>query len=811
MPLPPGFELESTPAAVKLPPGFELEPQEKKKPTREELLAAIPGGETAPVSEVPGPRRSIKDVVIGTAEVPLAVGQGLIALPAGAASALYKKATGQPSNIGQEIARFSYQPTTETGRESLQQLGAAFEASKLPPMPGITGGLATAGATRLAGPAVQQTIASPVGQALTQEAGLVAQAAKYPFEQRAAAKQAQRVAQSYQRAPQIEAAKEAQQYGINLNPETSNPSVKAKVVNMIAGSDDANQVLSKSNKQTWNKMAREDMDLPPTTTLNAKAFEEARNNPTIAKPYEQVRNLPSLTADTAVVDSLQNLRQQALIGGEGTARAVDTLVDSAVKQIEQGLDGKAAVDNIRNLRRDANAVYTAQNKGVVPPSPEALALADAKIGVANALESLIEGNIRDPKLLSEFRAARTKYAQIYDWERATDIATGQVDPSVLAKMVREDKLLSDRQAAAGRIAANFPEIADVKGAHNIVPRVTRAGLLGSAGAGLGWSVAGYPGAVIGGVLGGATSEAARLGTLSRMRSPGFQAGMAIPMDYRLPVANQLAQQRAPITANAMVPYDWQQSVNAGEPTYQPNWVYGQRGVEPNVQPEMPTARNLLGAPTGTEQMDLVARQRAWELQSARAADVAAAAREEAAAQAARRPASGEVLLDFDPITGRLRSSSRGLPGATPDVIESTGKSLSSAAEKITAGRLFDLSATEKIAWDKTKIDLAEIEPGFTKLSDTAVVERMLDRQWVADAVKKAKEKAAAFEQIAARAKDEAARRKAAIARERMMDLAESMEEQLRSGRPVAKTGQGPKTREAQRNRLAPNNINELAR
>jgi len=79
----------------------------------------------------------------------------------------------------------------------------------------------------------------------------------------------------------------------------------------------------------------------------------------------------------------------------------------------------------------------------------------------------------------------------------------------------------------------------------------------------------------------------------------------------------------------------------------------------------------------------------------------------------------------------------------------------------------------------------------------------MDRAWVSDAIKKARDKADAFAQIEAKAKDAAAKRKAAADRERMLDLLESLEEQFRMARPVQGTGQGPKTRAAQRNQLRP--------
>jgi DNA uptake protein ComE-like DNA-binding protein len=118
-----------------------------------------------------------------------------------------------------------------------------------------------------------------------------------------------------------------------------------------------------------------------------------------------------------------------------------------------------------------------------------------------------------------------------------------------------------------------------------------------------------------------------------------------------------------------------------------------------------------------------------------------------------------------------------------------------------------MTAAEKVAWSRTKVDLADVAPGFKSLDDKAIANKMMDREWVQDAVTKAREKAEAFEQVATRARTEQARREAVAKRERLMDLAEQLEDQLRLT-PKQKLGQGPKTREAQRNMLNPNPSNQ---
>jgi hypothetical protein len=164
------------------------------------------------------------------------------------------------------------------------------------------------------------------------------------------------------------------------------------------------------------------------------------------------------------------------------------------------------------------------------------------------------------------------------------------------------------------------------------------------------------------------------------------------------------------------------------------------------------------------------------------------------------------VLDIDPITGKLVAGAEGTRGMTPDIqiIESTGKSLSGAADLLASGKSPALmSAEQKIAWDKTKVDLADVVPGMKTLNDKAIAAKMQDRAWVQDAIVKAQDKARAFQDIAARAQTERLRQDALMKREQMLDLLETLEDQFSKARPVKTGGQGPKTRAFQRNMLTP--------
>lgn len=776
-----------------------------------------PAGTRANVQAEPAPRWT--DYATSALEIPVTLGTGLVASAVAPALGVARQlvsgkqpfgtyeAGAEAEKYAQDIAKaMTYTPRTVPGQKGVAAIGEAVQQSGLASLPPVIAPELGV----LAAPATQQAI-----QAAKQEGALISQAARNipAVKARRETAQAARMQQSYERAPQIEAAQEANQLGINLNPAESNPTPANRLRVAMAGESNVDYRVAKSNEQQWNRIAKDELGLPQTATLNADAFEQARSRPEIAGPYNQVRSVGRMTADNDVMQAIDSLRSQALIGGESAATKVDSLVDSALNQISSGLTGQQTLDNIRNLRRNANNIYTAQKKGMAP-SQEQLTVADAQLGIANALENLVEANIKDPTALGNFRQAREAMARTYDYERATNLATGQLDPTEVAKMVKEGKPLSGNLAAIGRIAANYPSAAEIGATQPSAwqSAIKRTGAMGTLGAGIGL-MTGIPGASLAGGTIGGTAGLVGGRLLSRnITSPELQARIAVPTDYRLPV-NELAPGRAPIVENALAPYDWQQAINQGPyTTYTPNWVFGQReGVAPNVQPGVAGGVPLLPSDTPEVVMGRVLNARQFEYGAEKRAAERAAAAAEAAAQAGRQPTSGGVLYELDPTTGRLQPVSRGLPGATPETISSTGHDLASATEKIAAGQKFNMTAAEKIAWDKARIDLAEVAPEFNKLSEKAIFERMQDRDWVADAAKKAREKAAGFEQLANRAKDDAARREAAINRERMLDLAETMEEQLRAPRPIASASQGPKTREAIRNRLAPENQNQLAR
>jgi hypothetical protein len=324
-----------------------------------------------------------------------------------------------------------------------------------------------------------------------------------------------------------------------------------------------------------------------------------------------------------------------------------------------------------------------------------------------------------------------------------------------------------------------------------------------------------------------------------MASPAFQAKYAVPRDYR---PNALAPE--PPINTLPVPYTSQGQMAPGQLVTRPNWDYYRPAPPSGVQVGVPPRAPQLAAPSSEATMANVAQQRAYELARDRAAAAQATQAAEAESVATRKPAGRGVVLEKDPNTGGFRVVEPASTTLEPTSLQSAVAKLSGVpttetqttfrrtyagtplkdaqganiyeqrpvAKTVTPGantsQAPTLTATEKIAWDRARVTLDTVLPGFTKLSDTQVFSKLLDRQWVTEAVKKSREKANMWaekaQQEAITDQQIAAATDAANRRTALMDVAEALEARLRAPRSVAKSSQGPKTRAAQRlNQLAP--------
>lgn len=755
--------------------------------------AAIPSQRSTSKAEAP---ISMRDRIMGVAELPAVLAGGMAAGVAAPLAAIYGQLT-SPAKQGSAEARAAgeamaakareqfYQPRTQTSQQILGAVAPVFEGlSTIPSVNALQ-------MSQAAGPALAAT-----RNKLTAVANTPLMFGETP-EVQAATLQAQRVADSTRNAPRIEAAQAARKYDIAVNPAEANPTKGNKVKAVLAGNKGLDAQFSINNVEKFNAAAAKEMGLPENTPLTKPAFTEARN--LASGPYRAVEQLPVLDAPAEVLGKIAKLKgDDSLIGGATANAEIAKLVDDAQLRVSEGMAGDQILKNIRQMRAKAQRAYKS-----VAATPDQIDVADARMGIANALEDLIDSNIQDPKLLSDFRKARVAMAKTYAYEAATDLNTGNLDPQAIAKITAASNELTGTIADIGKIAGNFPSVSQgTNVSYSALPTLTRSGLGGSVGYALG-STVGMPlqGSIAGAGIGGLVGRVAA----KRMGTPEYQAANAVPTDYRPPV-NNLRPADINYGPNQLVPYDFSQAT-----TEAPNFVLRPNQYPPKatfVGPETGGAPQL-PAPSAESTMGMVQNRRQFDYNMQKALDEQAALRAEAEAAANRAPTKGGVEMQINPLTGGAEVA-KGLKGATPDTFQNFGASLASAAEKVTSGKMFDMTLAEKAAWKNTRADLAEVSKGLEKLDDKAVAAKMMDRQWAQDALSKAREKASMFDDLAKRMESEQARRDAAIKRDQMLDLADLLEENMRAPRPVSSGGQGPKTREFRRNQLAQDRENKNA-
>ena len=725
--------------------------------------------------------------------------------------------------FGQRFQQNFYQPRTDEGRRYLQAIGEAAARTGMQgvPLPVLADfGKGVAAATRAA-PLAQQ----------------VSTAVQMPFEKQIQARREAASLKDYARGPQIDAAAEAQRLGIAVNPTDIEPSVSARFYSAAAGPRGP-EALANANKNQVRTVVLNEMDLPLNTQLNgSSAFSQARAK--LSTPYNLVKKLPIQQADDAMVQRLEGIRTDLdIIGAKDFAPAISKIVDDAISKTQSGLTGEALLKNIRVLRERARKTYGNKSSSI-----ESLDIADTNLKIATELESMIDNSISNPKLLSEYRDARQKMARTYAYEGATDFNTGMVDVSKLARITAKDSNLTGDIASLGKIGGNFPDVFTTQAASKFydLPRLSRSGLGGGAGALLG-SNFGLTGSIVGGLIGGGVGEFGGKLAANRMANPNYQAGLNLS-DMRIPV-NQMAAAMQPIPQNrAVVPYEAPVEVlQPGQGTYFPDFVLRPSGPGPLTTPGVAPGPAQIGMSQGP----VGGQMGALRIEDVRARDLsmrqgaAAESQQAAAAAAGRQPTGQGTPLMFDsagnlvevPIGGSavslaptsLESAVQKLSG---QVIEQPSTSYTtrtiapkSGAQPYTritkregeptfergVSRAFDLTAEERIAWEKTKVGLATAAPEFKGLTDKALASKLMDQKWIQDTITKARERARGFDEIAARGANNDIRRAAVVQREILQDGLDALEETLRRGRPVSGTGQGPKTRAAKANQLSPREV-----
>ena len=842
--------------------------------------SATPTRQPDAIPSARAPSRGALDYIAGIPETAVTAGFGMLKGAVAPFAAVAGELLGgvntpqgraQGARFGKNVeSALTYTPQTQTAKDIIGYAGEKLQGIDFSAIPFAQGSTVAALA-----PAATRQLPSAIKNEAAYLKGVVGEipSVKAAREKTAATN----LANSYENAARIEASDLAvNKYGLAIDPEVSNPTTGAKVRGAIVGERNVSNMMAEQNQPKVTAALKEEVGIPPTKKLDEATFKEAHAAPEITQPYEKVKAIPSVQIGATTLDDLEAIKRSALIGEKSS----DTLhiaqrLDNLKADVLAGGDGNRFLSSVQQLRKEAQDIYRKKD----PLTPLERREADAIMKAADILEGVLTDNLPVIRDRDAFLKARTAQAKLYQLEEATDLATGIPDPRVLAKMVGDKRPITGVARDIGLIAANFPDAVTPMGRGGLTfPRITRATLPGALGAMVGLPL-GPAGSLVGAAIGTGVGEITKRVMAKNMLTPEFQARNAVAPDYRpapFPVNNL-----RPVTLGQsnIVPFNPANALL--EPEIRPNFVFGKSPISadpffdvrplnvtgaPSAEgPNRSFARNnpQLPAPSPQSTLGSVASEEARRTRMARMAEAEALAAEKQ--NFARPPTRGEVILDVDPITGKLLpQTSQGIKGATLETFQDYTSTLRSAIDKLSSqsstftptdtqkvrtgkfdktgkpiyayrqtsltpvvekgNRAFDLTAAEKVAFDKTKFYIAEVSPGFEKLSDKAIVSRMMDRKWVEDAVVQAREKSLALDQAAIRSRSpemmdarasaaqnaELARRaeEASLQMKSTLDLLEDRLVKLRAD--TSGKRQGPKTQGAIRNNLTANqNRNKL--
>ena len=752
--------------------------------TYESRVASIPGATAqAPAAT---PRRSWQDVALGVAETPIALASGIaggvvqpVAGIVGELTSRAKQGSPEANAAGQRamaaVQRGLYQPQSQTGQDIMGGVGEVTN-QLLPAVP----------------------VLNTLPRAMPNVREAVNYNAPAPIRAAQARAQAVNVERSYANAPLLDATQTAVKHNLVVDPAITNPTAKNRLLGAAAGTD-LQTAAGKQNAARVTDLVRKDLGVNPTEKLTQASVETALDK--ADAPNGAVRKLGRMTASTDIYDQINGLRSGEIMGAEGAADAVNGVLDHAQTLLGEGRTGAQLLDDIRQLRKQAQSTYKARDAGTSPPPPSEIASADARMGLAKTLENMIDENVKDPQVIADLKAGRVRQAQIFDHDRSINYANHTVDPQAYARMLDERKgNMTGVGADIGQVAAQFPDVMKtVAPKGSALPQITRGGFGGTLGYGAGL-LTGIPGAAYAGAATGALTGA--LGgklAAKRMVSPAYQARNALAQDFRPAPEPQLTPAEINYGPNQLVPFDPRNAVVGAAPAG-PNFTFGRS--DPNVMPDMPSGPAQLGAPSAASTLNTLAQDRARAAGMSRTLGQQAEAQQAAAEAATRAPTGRGQPLQFD-AAGNLVPPT---PAPTGTLARS---SLATAVDKLSSPQLFDMTATEKVAWGKAKANLDIAAPELKGMSDSQIAGKIMDREWATEAVKKAQEKAQAFDKIAQESKSAQERFNAGKARDQMLNALDDLQESMLRDRPTRSGAQGPKTREAIRNKMTPAPTNRL--
>lgn len=345
-----------------------------------------------------------------------------------------------------------WQPRTAAGQTQLRGLADILNKSGMASLPPVLG---VSGVAQLPSRMNLQQVVSPITSR---------------FEAARAAKLAQLADQSRLNAPRIEALKAAQKSGSVVPPSAVSTSFAVGTAESIAGKEMTEQAMMVKNQPIVQDLVRKDLGIPKSQPLVDNVYDNIRNRSDVVEPYKTIAKLPTTAVDDTFRMQVSALNRLAGFSEEVKNVLKSDRVEAITSKIQNvdALSGDEALALIRDFRDKSKNLHRQINQGTGGADAAESALVKVYDDAADIVESQLERRAAgDTNLLNRFRDARKTIAKTYQYEKATDLGTGNVDARVFAKRLKEGLPIEGNMRILAQIAGQFPDAFGIPGMRSI--------------------------------------------------------------------------------------------------------------------------------------------------------------------------------------------------------------------------------------------------------------------------------------------------------------------------------------------------------
>lgn len=451
--------------------GFDLstaKPIDSEQPEKKKEKPSIPANETygqrvertgkavdqAAGSGIAGTARA----AVGAAENAASMFSGVAGDIAGLGTSLVT----QDPKKGEAVKRaLTYEPRTETGKAGQEYVGALLKpATDLLEAPrkyleghghpiaaqGYQTALDVApmkGAGKAAS-AIEKG-ASKFGEVAKEN---IPQSVKTTAEKIAQSGEEKAAIKAAEEAPKAEKIKQARSIGLKVPPSEGGGAV-GKMLEGAGGKIQTEMDFSRANAKVINKTVGKEIGLSEKQPLTEANIERLKQKAYV--PYERVRNAGRIEFDDQYRQELNAVRERTEQSHQDFPEDINADIEKEIGKFDRpSADAGSILEKVKSLRQRAS-------RNMKSPDAEKFELGIAQKKIATAMENVIERQVPDKSLVSDFRAARQQLAKIYNVEDALG-PNGNVSAAVLARQMKRGVPLSGGLKTIAETYQEFPKV-----------------------------------------------------------------------------------------------------------------------------------------------------------------------------------------------------------------------------------------------------------------------------------------------------------------------------------------------------------------